>query len=80
MIMVRCPQGLPRALSRRCAGDRLLPPDREAYAVEIDSELERVYGSKTKLTEDWSWIYEPLVLEVMFDEYGYDAVPEPEGF
>ncbi|WP_157972556.1 hypothetical protein [Saliphagus sp. LR7] len=48
--------------------------------MEIDSELERVYGSKTKLTEDWSWIYEPLVLEVMFDEYGYDAVPEPEGF
>ncbi|WP_114577193.1 type IV secretory system conjugative DNA transfer family protein [Saliphagus sp. LR7] len=54
--------------------------DREGYAVEIDGTLERVYGSKAKLTEDWSWVYEPLIPDVLFTEYGYDAVPEPEAF
>ncbi|WP_114578619.1 type IV secretory system conjugative DNA transfer family protein [Saliphagus sp. LR7] len=54
--------------------------DREGYAVEVGGEIERVYGSKAKLTEDWSWIYEPLIPEVMFIDYGYEAVPEPEAF
>ncbi|WP_157972570.1 hypothetical protein [Saliphagus sp. LR7] len=54
--------------------------DREGYAVEVGGEIERAYGSKAKLTEDWSWVYEPLVPEVMFTDYGYDAVPEPEAF
>ncbi|WP_255171187.1 type IV secretory system conjugative DNA transfer family protein [Natrononativus amylolyticus] len=50
------------------------------YAVEMDGDLERVYGSKNKLTDDWSWVYEPLVPEAMFDDHGHDEIPEPEAF
>jgi hypothetical protein len=51
--------------------------DEEAYVVERDGEIERKYGGKGPLQDDWSYIYDPLVPEVLFAEYGSEEVPDP---
>jgi hypothetical protein len=50
------------------------------YVVERGGKVERKYGAKGPLTDDWTRIYEPVVPEAMFHEHGHDSVPEPEAF
>jgi hypothetical protein len=54
--------------------------DREAFVVEVDGDIERKYAGKGPLSENYSWVYEPSIPEVVFEEYGHDGVPEPEEF
>jgi hypothetical protein len=55
-------------------------PEDSNYVVERNGKVDRKYGAKGPLTEDWSRIYEPVVPEAMFREHGHDSVPEPEAF
>jgi hypothetical protein len=50
------------------------------YVVERGGKVERKYGAKGPLTDDWTRIYEPVVPEAMFREHGHESVPEPEAF
>ncbi|MDG5821821.1 TraM recognition domain-containing protein, partial [Natronococcus sp. A-GB7] len=50
------------------------------YVVERDGDVERKYGAKGPLTDEWTYIYEPVIPEAMFREHGHGSVPEPEAF
>ncbi|NKE37349.1 TraM recognition domain-containing protein [Natronococcus sp. JC468] len=50
------------------------------YIVERNGVVERKYGAKSPLTDEWTHIYEPVIPEAMFREHGHDSVPEPEAF
>jgi hypothetical protein len=54
-------------------------PDREVYVVERGGEIERKYGGKGPLQEEWSYIYDPLIPGVLFGDYGTDVdeIPAP---
>jgi hypothetical protein len=48
-------------------------PENSNYVVE------RKYGAKRLVAEDWTRICEPVIPEAMFLEYGHDSVPEARG-
>jgi hypothetical protein len=50
------------------------------YVVERGDKIERKYGAKGPLTDEWTYIYEPVIPEAMFREHGHDSVPEPDAF
>ncbi|TYL36195.1 hypothetical protein CV102_23965 [Natronococcus pandeyae] len=55
-------------------------PEDSNYVVERDGDVERKYGAKGLVAEDWTRIYEPVVPEVIFREHGHESVPEPDAF
>ncbi|WP_083909354.1 type IV secretory system conjugative DNA transfer family protein [Natronococcus amylolyticus] len=55
-------------------------PEDTTYVVERSGDVERKYGGKGPLTDDWTHIYEPVIPEAIFREHGHESVPEPEEF